>query len=80
MGGPHNSAYFSIRKFVGRWAGPYLQGHARSESLKNWRWGGDEIHKLITEPEEENTEIWELLKERFEDSDSNGVIVGSAFF
>jgi len=80
LAGPHNSAYYSIRKFVGKWAVPYVKGHPRTRSLKNWRWGGDEIHKLITEPEEENTEIWELLKERFEDSDSNGVIVGSAFF
>lgn len=80
LAGPHNSAYNSVRKFVAKWAHPFTKGHVRTESLANWRWGGDDIHKLITEPNEPNTEVWELLQAQFEEPESNGVIVGSAFF
>jgi len=78
--GPHNSAYGSVRNFVANWARSFEPGHVRTKALSNWRWGGDEVHKLITEPNEENKEIWDEIKKEFNDPDSNGVILGSAFF
>ncbi|CAJ1960366.1 unnamed protein product [Cylindrotheca closterium] len=80
LAGPHNSAYYSVYKFVSKWSKAKEEGHVRTYALTNWRWGGNDIHKLITEPEEENEEIWEKLQSRFDEPDINGVIVGSAFF
>ncbi|KAL3930548.1 MAG: hypothetical protein SGBAC_011715 [Bacillariaceae sp.] len=78
--GPHNSGSWSVRKFVAKWAAPAIEGHLRSKALSNWRWGGNNVHKLITEPDEANEEVWEELKAKFEEPDSNGVIIGSQFF
>jgi hypothetical protein len=80
LAGPHNSAYMSVQKYIANWANPFMVGHIRSKALSNWRWAGDDIHKLILEPDEANTEVWEHIKEKFQDENSNGAIIGSANF
>lgn len=80
LAGPHNSAYTSVKKYIANWAAPFQPGHVRSRALYNWRWASDDIHKLILEADEPNTEVWDELKEKFGEEGSNGVIVGSANF